>query len=94
MGCRTNTFTIEQPQGAGRVLKGADWIADATYSLMVTQAVKTYATLGGNVGETREPKAMSGNIRVTNGDAHLLRHQESGTDFSNADLTLELADGR
>ena len=94
MGYRTNTFTIEQTQGAGRVLKGADWIADATYSLTVTQAVKTYAALGGNVGETREPKEMTGNIRVTNGDAHLLRHQETGISFSDAGLVLELADGR
>ena len=53
MGYRINTFTIEQPQGAGRVLKGADWIADATYNLAVTQAVKTYATLGGNVVRSR-----------------------------------------
>ena len=94
MGYRINTFTIEQPHGAGRVLKGADWVADATYSLTVTQAVKVYATLGGNVGETHEPKAMTGNIRVTNGDAHLLRHQETGTSFSDAGLVLELADGR
>ncbi len=94
MGYRINTFTIEQPQGAGRVLKGADWVADVTYSLTVTQAVKVHTGLGDNKSETREPKEMSGNIRVTNGDAHLLRHQESGTDFSNADLTLELADGR
>lgn len=94
MGYRINTFTIEQPHGAGRVLKGENWVADATYSLTVTQAVKTYATLGGNMGETREPKAMTGNIRVTNGDAHLLRHQETGTSFSDAGLMLELADGR
>ena len=94
MGYRINTFTIEQPHGAGRVLKGAYWVADATFSLTVTQAVKVYATLGGNVGETREPKAMTGNIRVTNGDAHLLRHQETGTSFSDAGLMLELADGR
>ena len=94
MGYRTNTFTIEQPHGAGRVLKGADWVADATYSLTVTQVVKAYATLGGNVGETREPKAMTGNIRVTNGDAHLLRHQETGISFSDAGLVLELEDGR
>lgn len=94
MGYRINIFTIEQPQGAGRVLKGADWIADATYNLAVTQAVKTYTALGGNMGETREPKEMTGNISVTNGDAHLLRHQETGTSFSDAGLVLELADGR
>lgn len=94
MSYRTNTFTIEQPHGIGRVLKGENWVADVTYSLTVTQAVKVDTALSGNTGETRESKEMSGNIRVTNGDAHLLRHQESGTDFSNADLTLELADGR
>ena len=94
MGYRTNTLTIEQLHGVGRVLKGADWIADATYSLTVTQSVKTYTALGGNIGETCEPKEMTGNIRVTNGDAHLLRHQETGTSFLDAGLMLELADGR
>ena len=94
MGYRINTFTIEQPHGIGRVLKGENWVADVTYSLTVTQAVKVHTGLGGNTGETREPKEMSGNIRVTNGDAHLLRHQETGTSFSDAGLMLELADGR
>lgn len=94
MSYRTNTFTIEQPHGIGRVLKGADWVADVTYSLTVTQAVKVHTGLGDNKSETREPKEMNGNIRVTNGDAHLLRHQETGTNFSDAGLVLELADGR
>lgn len=94
MGYRTNTFTIEQPHGVGRVLKGENWIADATYRLAVTQTVKTHTALGGRMGESREPKEMTGEIRITNGDAHLLRHQETGIDFSDAGLMLELADGR
>ena len=94
MSYRTNTFTIEQPYGIGRVLKDENWIADATYSLTVTQAVKVHTALGGETRETREPKEMTGNIRVTNGDAHLLRHQETGTSLSDAGLVLELADGR
>ncbi len=94
MGYRTSTFTIEQPYGVGRVLKGENWIADIAYSLAVTQTVKIHTVLSGRAGESREPKEMVGEIRVTNGDAHLLRHQETGIDFSDAGLMLELADGR
>ena len=94
MSYRTSTFTIEQPYGVGRVLKGENWIADIAYSLAVTQTVKIHTALSGSAGESREPKEMVGKIRVTNGDAHLLRHQETGISFSDAGLVLELEDGR